>query len=82
MDAGLAARAARRPRRLRAHLQTADAFLGTWRLIAADPAEYHPYWDLLDAVDWLGDGEPNEPVPDGGLERYESFVARTLAELG
>jgi aminoglycoside phosphotransferase (APT) family kinase protein len=62
-------------------LQTADEFLVAWREVADDPSEYDPYWDLLDAVDWLGDGEPNEPVPEGGLERYEAFVARTLAEL-
>ena len=62
-------------------LETADAFLDARRAVADDPTEHHPYWDLLDAVDWLGDGELNEPVPDGGLDRYEAFVARTLSEL-
>jgi len=62
-------------------IETADAFLDAWRSITPSD-EYHPYWDLLDAVDWLGDGESNEPVPDGGLQRYETFVARTLSELG
>jgi len=62
-------------------LETVDAFLDAWRSLTPRD-DYHPYWDLLDAVDWLGDGEPNEPVPDGGLERYETFVGRTLAELG
>jgi len=63
-------------------LAAADAFLDAWRANADDPSEYHPFWDLLDAVDWLGDGEPNEPIPEGGLQRYESFVAATLSELG
>jgi Ser/Thr protein kinase RdoA (MazF antagonist) len=62
-------------------LETADAFLDVWR--ALEPGDEHdPFWDLLDAADWLGDGSPNEPVPPGGLERYEAFVARTLSELG
>lgn len=63
-------------------LGTADAFLDAWRAVADDASEYHPFWDVLDAVDWLGDGELDEPVPAGGHERYESFVARILAELG
>ncbi len=33
-------------------------------------------------VDWLGDGSP-DPAPSAeALRRYETFVARALAELG
>jgi aminoglycoside phosphotransferase (APT) family kinase protein len=63
-------------------LGTADTFLESWRSVVDDHSEYHPYWDVLDAVDWLGDGQLNEPVPDGGPGRYEAFVARAVAELG
>jgi aminoglycoside phosphotransferase (APT) family kinase protein len=61
---------------------TADAFLRAWRALGADAGAEHPYWDLLDAIDWLGDGtaDPDDDVE--ALRRYESFVARALAELG
>jgi aminoglycoside phosphotransferase (APT) family kinase protein len=62
-------------------LKAADLFLDAWRAVATDAA-YHPYWDLLDAADWLGDGEPDEDADAGNLERYEAFVAHVLAELG
>jgi hypothetical protein len=41
-----------------------------------------PYWDILDAVDWLGDGSPDPDATPEALRRYETFVARALAELG
>jgi aminoglycoside phosphotransferase (APT) family kinase protein len=61
--------------------ETADAFLRAWR--ALEPLfDTHPYWDVLDAVDWLGDGTPEPDVRPEQLRRYEAFVARALAELG
>lgn len=61
--------------------ETADAFLRAWR--ALEPGmDADPYWDVLDAVDWLGDGSPDPDVEPAALRRYETFVARALAELG
>ncbi|HEU4354607.1 MAG TPA: aminoglycoside phosphotransferase family protein [Actinomycetota bacterium] len=59
---------------------TADAFRHSWR--ALEPGlKAHPYWDVLDAVDWLGDGAAPDATPER-LRRYETFVAKALAELG
>jgi aminoglycoside phosphotransferase (APT) family kinase protein len=63
-------------------LQTADAFLEAWRALGGEPDPYHPYWDLLDAVDWLGDGSADPDDDVDALRRYETFVAQALAELG
>lgn len=63
-------------------LAAADGFLGAWRETGGDPGAYHPYWDLLDAVDWLGDGSPDPSHTPEALARYEAFTARALAELG
>jgi hypothetical protein len=61
-------------------LAMADGFLDAWR--ALDPGlDHHPYWDVLDAVDWLGDGTAPGVTPEK-LRRYETFVARALADLG
>lgn len=62
-------------------LELADAFLEAWRSIAHDPDAYHPYWEVLNAVDWLGDGEPDDETRPERLQRFERFVARALAEL-
>jgi aminoglycoside phosphotransferase (APT) family kinase protein len=63
-------------------LDLADAFLDAWREIADDPDAHHPYWDVLDAVDWLGDGEPGEEHTPERLARFEAYTERALAELG
>jgi aminoglycoside phosphotransferase (APT) family kinase protein len=61
-------------------LETADGFLNAWRSVAGDDS-YDPYWDLLDAADWLSYGEPDEGFAPDKLDRYEQFVARALADL-
>jgi aminoglycoside phosphotransferase (APT) family kinase protein len=59
---------------------TADAFLRAWR--ALEPGlDADPYWDVLDAVDWLADPPGSDATPEA-LRRYETFVALALAELG
>ena len=63
-------------------LELADAFLAAWRRVADDPDEHDPYWEVLDALDWLGDGEPDEEVTPERLTRFEAYTARSLAELG
>jgi aminoglycoside phosphotransferase (APT) family kinase protein len=62
-------------------LELADEFLGAWMAVTDDASAYHPYWDVLDAVDWIAD-PPEHLPPPGALERYETFVARELAALG
>ena len=62
-------------------LEAAEAFLLAWRALDADSGAEHPYWDLLDAVDWLGDGTADPDDDLEALRRYESFVARALADL-
>jgi aminoglycoside phosphotransferase (APT) family kinase protein len=60
-------------------LELADAFL-----IAADRwgvTGHHPYWDLLDAADWLSDEPPADAGEAARYERYQEFVRRALAEL-
>jgi hypothetical protein len=32
-------------------LELADEFLGAWMSVTDDVSAYHPYWDVLDAVD-------------------------------
>jgi aminoglycoside phosphotransferase (APT) family kinase protein len=63
-------------------LETADAFLDAFEAVAAEPDAHHSYWDLLDAVDGLGDGTADPEDDPAALGRYEAFVARALAELG
>jgi aminoglycoside phosphotransferase (APT) family kinase protein len=63
-------------------LEAADGFLDAWREAGGHPDAFHPYWDLLDAVDWLGDGSPDPSHTPEALARYEAFTARALAELG
>lgn len=62
-------------------LDAAELFLHAWRALDPSSDVEHPYWDLLDAVDWLGDGtaDPDDDVE--ALRRYETFVARALARL-
>ncbi len=63
--------------------ELADAFREAWLAEAGDTGDDHPYWDLLDAADWLGDGsEEDASHTRERLDRYEAFVARALAELG
>jgi aminoglycoside phosphotransferase (APT) family kinase protein len=62
-------------------LELADEFLRTWSAVTDDTSAYHPYWEVLDAVDWIAD-PPEYLPPPGALERYETFVARELAALG
>jgi len=63
-------------------LELADAFLDAWRALAEAPGSSHPYWEVLDAVDWLGDGEPDEEHTPERLARFEAYTERALAELG
>jgi aminoglycoside phosphotransferase (APT) family kinase protein len=62
-------------------LELADLFLRAWLAVTDDTSAYHPYWEVLDAVDWIAD-PPEHLPPPGALERYEAFVARALAGLG
>ena len=59
-------------------LEAADAFLRAWRSLGPG-VDVDPYWDVLDAVEWLGDGEPDPDVDPEALRRYETYVARALA---
>jgi aminoglycoside phosphotransferase (APT) family kinase protein len=63
-------------------LELADAFLDAWRTAVGQPDGYDPYWDVLDAIDWLGDDEPDAEHTQERLARYEAFTARALSELG
>ena len=63
-------------------LELGAGFLDAWREVADDPDAYHPYWDVLDAVDRLGDGEHHEEHRPERLARFEAYTARALAELG
>jgi aminoglycoside phosphotransferase (APT) family kinase protein len=63
-------------------LAASDRFLEAWRAAGGEPEAFHPYWDLLDAVDWLGDGTEDPSHTPAALERYEAFTARALADLG
>jgi aminoglycoside phosphotransferase (APT) family kinase protein len=63
-------------------LETADAFLDAWRVGSDDPDAYHPFWDLIDAIDSVGDDMSKELPSPAGLDRHETFIRRALAELG
>lgn len=62
-------------------LETADASLVNWQSVSGESEPQHPYWDLLDAVDWLSDDPPEGPDEANRYARYEDFVRRALSKL-
>ena len=63
-------------------LELADDFLDAWRAVADGSDGYHPFWDVLDSVDAIGGGEPDDNDTTEDLLRSERFVERALLELG
>jgi aminoglycoside phosphotransferase (APT) family kinase protein len=61
--------------------EVGDAYVAAWGRLH-DPSEREPFWELLDAVDFLGHGGPEAKHPRDRLDRFEGYVRRTLAELG
>lgn len=61
--------------------QTADAFLAAHREIVGSSSDWHPYWDLRVAVDFLPD-LPRVMLTEPPLVRLEDFVEGALAEIG
>lgn len=59
---------------------TADAFLVAHREIVASSSDWHPYWDLRVAVDFLPD-LPTVALPTPPLARLEGFVEGALAAI-
>jgi aminoglycoside phosphotransferase (APT) family kinase protein len=60
-------------------LAAADRFLAEYGAVVGRPYHLHPYWDILDALDFM-------PVPPGfrsaaQLARLDEFVARAVARL-
>ncbi|HVF55370.1 MAG TPA: aminoglycoside phosphotransferase family protein [Pyrinomonadaceae bacterium] len=51
----------------------ADAFLDAYRLLADGSFEYHPYWDLIAAIEFL-------PGPPGVYEGWLAFGAEGLSD--
>jgi aminoglycoside phosphotransferase (APT) family kinase protein len=60
--------------------QTADAFLLAHRAIVGSSTDWHPYWDLRVAVDFLPDLERVTPKAPS-LVRLEGFVEAALAAI-
>lgn len=57
----------------------AAGFLAAYVAAGGDPAERHPYWDLLDAADAMPfDAPPPDPRE---LARFEDWVAGVLSEV-
>jgi aminoglycoside phosphotransferase (APT) family kinase protein len=58
-------------------IDAADAFLRAAQ--ATGVSGHHPYWDLLDAADWLSNVTGDDEA--ARYESYETFVRRALAEV-
>lgn len=61
--------------------QVGDAFVAAWARVVGDDASLDPWWQVLEAVDWLGGGEPRPEHTPERLDRFERYLARALAEL-
>jgi aminoglycoside phosphotransferase (APT) family kinase protein len=60
----------------------AERFLDAYKAAGGAPAARHPYWVLLDAADALIDeGLPRTAVEADSTTRFETWVARILAEV-
>ncbi|MEP6757936.1 MAG: aminoglycoside phosphotransferase family protein [Actinomycetota bacterium] len=60
---------------------SAERFLAAYRAAGGDPADRHPYWDLLDAADFLNDNSYRNDLEGHDRARFEGWVAGVLAEL-
>ena len=60
--------------------QTADAFLVVHREIVGFSSDWHPYWDLRVAVDFLPD-LPRVTLTEPPFVRLEGFVEGALAAI-
>jgi len=61
--------------------QAAEEFLTVHQTLTAGAVEHHPYWDILTVVDLVATIDPADPIPDGDLARFETYVATALAHL-
>jgi aminoglycoside phosphotransferase (APT) family kinase protein len=60
---------------------SAAQFLEAYRAAGGDPDDRHPYWDLLDAADFLIDSSNRTDLEGHDTARFEAWVASVLAEL-
>jgi aminoglycoside phosphotransferase (APT) family kinase protein len=60
---------------------SAERFLEVYRAVGGDPEARHPYWDLLDAADFVIDDFPRGDLEGHDRARFEECVAGVLAEL-
>ncbi len=60
-------------------LAVADRFLAASESIGV--AGYDPYWDLLDAMEWLSDDPPVGSDEEERHARYEAFVRRAVSQI-
>jgi hypothetical protein len=60
---------------------SSDAFLRAYRSAGGDPDDRHPFWDLLDAADFLLDSSNGTVLQEHDPGPFEALVAEALAEL-
>jgi aminoglycoside phosphotransferase (APT) family kinase protein len=61
--------------------EVGDEYLARWGTVG-DPAAWHPHWEVLEAIDWIGDGEVRPDHTPERLARFEAYIRRALADAG
>jgi aminoglycoside phosphotransferase (APT) family kinase protein len=62
-------------------IQAAEEFLAIHQTLTAGAIPHHPYWDVVAAIDLVGDLDPTDPLPQDDLAALEAYVAAVLARL-
>jgi aminoglycoside phosphotransferase (APT) family kinase protein len=61
--------------------EVAARFLQIHAAVTDEADDRHPFWDLLDAADFVLDTNPDPAEEQASLDRIETWVASVLAEL-
>jgi aminoglycoside phosphotransferase (APT) family kinase protein len=63
-------------------IESERGFLEAYQAAGGDPDDRHPYWDLRDAADCLLDSSYRNDLEGHDMNRFETWVARVLSEIG